>query len=249
MSQELLEQPDSADEGTQVPDPSPQQVYDAAMNYLDAGISLLPIASDGSKAPAWRLLPRVETPDHPEKKHSWRVFQQRLPTPDEVLSWYSVWGPTCGIAVIGGAISGGLGVIDFDSCELFCPWADIVERQSPGLLERLVFVETPRPGIHCYFRCLAETGNQKLARRRIVNPETQEPEVKTLIELKGKGGYAIVPPSPSWCHPSGRRYRYLGPRDLTQVSVLTPEERDVLFEAARSLNEIVDPPRVRPPAQ
>ena len=230
-------------------DPTPQQVYNAAIEYIQAGISILPVSTDGTKAPAWRLLPRVKTEDRPEGKHSWRVFQERMPTEEEVHSWFTYWGPTPGIAVIGGAISGGLGIIDFDSADLFTPFADMVQSRLPGVLERLVFVQTPRPGLHGYYRCEAETGNEKLARRRVVNPETEGSEVKTLIETKGNGGYAIVPPSPSWCHPSGRRYFYLGPRDLTQVSVLTASERDVLFEAGRRLNEIVDPPRACPPAR
>lgn len=246
MSEDLLGPPDTTDEEAEEQDPSPQQVYDAAMNYLDEGISVVPIAPDGSKAPAWRLLPRIETPDRPDGKHSWKVLQHRLPTPEEVYEWYSAWGPTCGIAVVGGAISGGLGVIDFDSIDLFEPWFEKVQHDQAVLLDRLVYVETPRPGVHAYFRCVETVGNEKLARRQIVDPEAGTVEVKTLIETKGEGGYVIVPPSPSWCHPSRCRYRFLSPRDLTQVTMLSVSERDVLLEAARSLNEFVPPIPVRP---
>jgi hypothetical protein len=57
----------------------------------------------------------------------------------------------------------------------------------------------------------------------------------------------IVPPSPGHCHSSGRQYRYLTSRDLTAVATITPAEREILLEAAKSFDALrpVEPPRRR----
>ena len=53
-------------------------------------------------------------------------------------------------------------------------------------------------------------GNQKLALgwRDEVDATTGEitRKKKTLIETRGEGGYALIPPSPPECHPAHREY-------------------------------------------
>ena len=65
-------------------------VYKVAKRYRDAGLSVIPIRPDGSKAPALA---------------SWQEFQERLATDLELIKWFS---RTVGIGIVGGAISGGL---------------------------------------------------------------------------------------------------------------------------------------------
>jgi putative DNA primase/helicase len=63
-----------------------------------------------------------------------------------------------------------------------------------------------------------------------------------LIELKAEGGYCIVPPSPRPCHPRNQLYRILdGSPPLTEVPVITPDERNMLLEEARSFNRWNEP--------
>ena len=64
-----------------------------------------------------------------------------------------------------------------------------------------MLVQTPRPGLHVYYRHARLEGSQTLARSVQVNQETQDSEIKKLIETRGDGGYAIVPPTPYYCHP------------------------------------------------
>lgn len=218
------------------------EVRDAALRYEAAGISIIPIAPDGSKSPAWCSLPKVDRGDG-TYKHAWKPFQQRRPTPEEIARWYSGWGPACGVAVIGGGISGGLEIIDFDTIELFEPWCELVGARYPDVLERLVLVRTPRPGMHAYYRCDAFGTSQKLARRLERSPKTSLLDIKALIETKGEGGYCLVPPSPAHCHPTGRRYAYVTDRDLTNLASITSAEREILFAAARSFDE--PPPSTR----
>src|SRR2546426_8460682 len=65
---------------------------------------------------------------------------------------------------------------------------------------------------------------------------------KTIIEVKGEGGYCLAPPSPAACHKSGRCYAFVGDRDLTRVETVSPEERQALLDCGRALN-CWEPPR------
>lgn len=211
-------------------------IYEAAKAYLAAGLSVMPIAADGTKQPDSRRLAR------------WKVYTQQRPTPATLYDWFQFGGP-CGMAVIGGSISGGQGgygleIIDFDTADLFEPWAELVEQVVPGLWQRLVRVQSPRPGVHVYYRCSEYGGSTKLACTGEVDGNGRQTR-KTLIELKGEGGYCLVPPSPKTCHPSHRLYRLAeGSLPLTAIPVITPDERSVLLEQARSFNAWVEAPRV-----
>jgi putative DNA primase/helicase len=135
-------------------------------------------------------------------------------------------------------VSGQLEILDFDAPETFTPWGDMVDAIAPGLLPRLPLVQTPSDGKHVYYRSAVIEGNQRLAQR----PDAKgRPEV--MIETRGEGGYAIIPPSPPTCHP--RRKPYLLLRgDLATIPSITSEERAILLNAARSFNQWVKPARV-----
>ncbi len=221
---------------------SPKAVFEAAVKYVDAGLSVIPIdAQEPSKSP------------DPRRIRSWQTYQVRLPRPDELRAWYERGGPF-GLAVIGGGVSGrdrghGLEIIDIDTLELAAPWLEKVEEQVPGLTQRLVMVQSPRPGRHVYYRCRQFGGSQKLA---CAPAAGDRPTKNTLIELKAEGGYCLVCPSPRRCHPRNGLYRLFdGSPDLTQVPVITPEQRAVLLEAARSFNRwtVHEPKQSHPPTR
>src|SRR5262249_12325880 len=146
------------------PDPeavgtTPDDVVDAAIRYVEAGLSVIPIAADGSKSPDSRRLPGVWDSVQGRYRSNWSVFTVRRPRLDELAEWLNGATPF-GLAVVGGLVSGGqervgLEIIDFDSADLFEPWAEGVEQKVPGLVQRLVRVRSPRPGIHVYYRCAA----------------------------------------------------------------------------------------------
>lgn len=226
--------------------PLAAEVMEAALVYRRAGLSTIPIAPDGSKRPAWSLLPKVQYSPNSPLKPSWKIFQTRLPTEDEIAGWFCIWSPPCGLAVIGGKASGGLEIVDIDTYDLYQPWATLVEQAAPGLLERLVQIQTPRPGVHVYFRTESPEGSQKLAQRMCLNADGS-PTPKTLIETKGEGGYCLVPPSPVNCHPSGRPYVCMSNRTLAAVPVITTAERQVLLDLVASSIRFQTPPG-SPPA-
>jgi len=214
-------------------DVSRLDVYRAAEMYRRAGLSFIPISADQTKRPAFELLPLVWPEDKPPRR-SWRTFKERQPTHEDVQAWFLDSYPLrqYGLAIVGGAVSGGLEIIDIDTADLAEPWAEVVEKRCPGLIRRLVRVRTPRPGLHAYFRSEAAGGNRKLARVVERRQDETRDRAKTVIELKGEGGYCLAPPSPPACHPTARCYTYLDGMDLTMVPTISLEERQILFDAA-----------------
>jgi putative DNA primase/helicase len=228
-----------------------EHVYEASQRLVKAGFSVIPIeAYEGTKGPDSYRLPRPHDRVNNKPRPSWSIYKFRRPNAAELRHWYSMPGDY-GLAVIGGAVSGGkyglgLEVIDIDTADLTQPWIDEVEREAPGLVNRLVRVRTPRPGLHIYYRCSRFGVSQKLAfapakddfGHAAIDPQGNTVR-KTLIEVKAEGGYCLIPPSPSRCHPTCRLYQYAGGSlDLTAVPTITPEERNILLDAARSLNQL-----------
>jgi hypothetical protein len=196
------------------------QILQAAFTLLRAGLSPIPIGPHKRPAIA-----------------SWKCYQTRLSTPEEWTGW--VASRRCGLAIVLGSVSGNAEVIDFDDLSVVRPWYDLMEAIAPGLVSRLVIVKTPRNGRHLYYRCPVIEGNQKLA----VDAQRQ-----TMIETRGQGGYAVIPPSPAWCHPDHKPYE-LRQGDLTEIPTITADERTTLLNCARALNEYIEPERVYRPRE
>jgi putative DNA primase/helicase len=182
-----------------------------ALAYRKAGLSVIPIRPDGTKAPAV----------------AWKPYQQRIPQEREVRAWWR--DGTCGLAIICGGVSGNLETIDIDRAALFAPWQQMVEAECPGLFQRLSVARTPN-GYHVRYRCTAATipGNTVLAR------EPGRP--KPLVETRGAGGYALAPGCPAGCHETGRLYEHNSGPPLTRLPDITAEEREVLIRCARSFD-------------
>jgi Bifunctional DNA primase/polymerase, N-terminal len=198
----------------------PDRVLQTALTLLRADLSVIPIRAH--KRPA---IP------------SWKCYQTRLPTPEEWTAW--VASRPCGLAIVLGPVSGNAEAIDVDDYSVLGSWYDWVQSMAPGLLSRLVIVKSPRNGRHFYYRCPVIEGNQKLA---------LDAQRHTMLETRGAGGYALIPPSPAWCHPDYKPYELLQ-GDLANIPTITADERDVLLNCARALTQYVEPERVYTPRQ
>ncbi|WP_417381922.1 bifunctional DNA primase/polymerase [Gimesia sp.] len=222
-----------------------QEIYRAALRYRKAGLSLIPIATNQSKAPAFDLLPLINADGSKQnERKSWKVFQKRKPHRSEINHWYSLDKDIYGIAIVAGKVSGNLEILDLDNSDIIEPFCLEVESRAPGLLDKLPKVETPRPGLHCYYRCEKIEGNQKLA--KIIPSDSAN--AQTIIETRGEGGYCLAPPSPATCHPSLKCYQYYGDKDLSMIPQITITERKHLLEAARVFDECskISPQKTRP---
>lgn len=195
-----------------------QIVIEAALKYVGAGFSVIPIKTDGSKQP-----PPL----------SWKPWQSRRPSPYEISQNFR---GKLGIAILGGRVSGSLEIVDFDRAELIDPWIRLVSEKMPDLVPRLPRVRTPKGGAHFYYRCSKIEGNQKLAQEPPSVDADGNPKPNTLIETRGEGGYVLAPPSPAACHPRNLPYEHAGGPPILETPEITPEERDWLLNCARSFN-------------
>jgi Bifunctional DNA primase/polymerase, N-terminal len=190
-----------------------------AISLLDAGLSIIPMRPDGSKAPTVK----------------WERYQHERSSPTDVLRWFA--SMRSGIGIVGGMISGGLEILDFDDAEVFEPWQNLVNQVYEGVTQQMPIVQTPTGGFHVYYQANRIQGNQKLARRH----ETGKP-VDVRIETRGEGGYVLSPYCHPDCHPTRQRYRLLH-GDLTRVPLISQQAREVLMNSARAFNEVVDLPK------
>jgi len=204
-------------------------IRDLALEYVKSTLSAVPIKADGSKSPVG----------------SWKKFQEHLPSPYDIKQSFK---GNVGIAILGGKVSGNLEIIDFDHPDLADPWISRVEENVAGLTAKLTRIKTPRGGAHFYYRCPEIEGNQKLAQEPTVDSTTGKPGAKVLIETRGEGGYVLAPGCPAACHPTGKIYEYVSGPELTKIQTITPEERKVLLDSARSFNRIPKQVKVHAPS-
>lgn len=190
-----------------------------ALNYLKNGVNVLTTDSSKTSIPKWG------------------EFQTRMVTPKEIE--IQIENPKAkGIAIICGAVSGGLEVIDVDlkqdlSGDLWQRLSD--KLNEAGLLNLFKIAKTRNAGYHLLYRCEVIEGNQVLAARPKTDEEQKNHRAKkgmALIETRGEGGYIVAYPSPGYEWVSGR------------LHVFSIEQRDLLFEICRSFNLYIEPPKV-----
>lgn len=164
-------------------------------------------------------LPAAKARKHPAIG-SWKNWQTRLPTEVEVRAWFS--NAHDAICVVAGSVSGNLECLDFDNGgELFAAW---IEKVDTGLLAQLVIEQTPSGGYHVCYRCESPVeGCLKLARG------IRDGRQKTLIETRGEGGLFLCAPTEGYVLQQG---------DFAHLPTISPDARQALLDAARSLDEL-----------
>jgi len=194
-----------------------------ALEFANEGISVVPVATDGSKRPGIA---------------SWKEYQERRATPEELLAWFQT---AEGVGVICGAVSGNLEMLELEGRAVARKMhLDITEIARNSGLESLWnklnagYVETtPSGGLHWLYRIDGEVpGNTKLARRPGENGG-----IDVLAETRGEGGFVIVAPTNGTCHPSGGAWTLLrgGP---ASIATITRAERDALHQLFSMFDEI-----------
>jgi hypothetical protein len=159
-------------------------VLEMAQRYLAAGLSVIPVLADGSKAAAIK----------------WKEYMDRHPTQDEIHKWFKP-GSQYGVAVVCGAISGNLAVIDFETNMAWERWMmRTAQTGSAALFHGFPIVKTPKGGRHLYCRISdGWVAGCKLA---------MAGKSQTLIEIRAQGHYVIAPGSPIACHELNRPYEF-----------------------------------------
>ena len=158
------------------------------------------------------VLPAIKAQKRPVG--AWKKWTKERPNFDAVFRPGLVFDAIC---VVCGATSGGLEIIDFDQGAVRFPeFARIVGER----LKNLPIERTQRGGKHVGIRSDAFEGNRKLANN----------SSGATIETRGEGGICLIAPSDGYVMEGG---------DWTRVPTLTTDERRFLFDAARSLNEVL----------
>jgi hypothetical protein len=187
-----------------------------AINYSKIGLSVIP------------------TDDSKRSIGSWKQYQYNIATEQQLSQLFNNQ-KVKGLAIICGAVSSNLEVIDVD-CKYgvnFEHYCDKIINADPVLYSKLFIVKTKSNGYHIYFRCEFIQGNQKLAERPPNDAELKaNPMAKSyvLIETRGEGGYVCAPPTPGYNPEPGNK----------QIPIITIDERDTLMSCAREFNQIID---------
>lgn len=175
----------------------------------------------------------IATGDNKRAIMPWKDYQQRIATSEELTAQFT-HEKAKGLAVICGAVSGNLEVIDIDlkndtTGDLMVRIVDSIPNE---IFAKLWQVKTKSGGFHLYYRCEIIEGNKKLASRPANENELKEnPHVKqiVLIETRGEAGYVVAPPTEG--------YTKINEFCINEIS---NDERNCILEICRSFNEIVE---------
>ena len=194
-----------------------------ALEFANQGISVVPVATDGSKRPGL---------------DSWKQYQERRPTTEELMRWFA---SAEGVGVICGKVSGNLEMLELEGRAVAdkmhldlkemannAGLGDVWDRINNGYVEM-----TPSGGIHWLYRIDGEVpGNTKLARRPGENGTFD-----VLAETRGEGGFVIVAPSAGTCHPSGGAWKMIV-GSVNSIPTLTAPERDQLHKLFETFDSV-----------
>lgn len=201
-------------------DPDNDALLGAALAVRAGGVSIIP-TSERDKQPVWQLLPPGE-----DGGPSWKPYASAAASEEVVRGWFR--RGLRSFAGVGGGVSGGLLVIDFDVPRFYDAWRVAVGPLADGLPVQ----QTGRDGggVQVWLRCPEPGGSEKLA----WSPDPSADTGRTIaVETRGEGGYAVLAPS---LHPSGRRYAALS-GDFTKIPTVPQAVADALLAAARKLDE------------
>lgn len=203
------------------------EVIEYARAYIAAGLSVIPVKADGSKAPSLKT-GEVET------------FRERFATEEELQEWFAP-NRGVGLAIICGKISGNLAVLDFESDSAWQTWLKRIE-ETPimAAIQECPVIKTPKGGRHVYYR-IAETwvSGPKLARRS---------DKETIIEVRGQGQYVLAVGCPVACHELNISYVFDSKGWLKEGVKSEPILKsvwDASCDCAREQNEYIASERVQ----
>lgn len=188
-------------------------------SYLNNNLSIIPVYDNGEKAKR----PAI---------HSWKQYQTQRIT--EAALWAAMeTADTQAVAILAGAVSGNLEVIDIDVKNWYGIDATLfqaIQTLYPDLWAQLRIHRSPSGGYHILYRISDHEpgGNSKLCHK--------SGSKLAAIESRGEGGYVLAPPSQG----------YTVFMD-NLIPTITWAQRCSLFAIAESLNE--EMPRAKKQAE
>jgi hypothetical protein len=200
------------------------EILQAAIDFHNAGISVIPAKDDGTKAPIG----------------NWAKYQVERATLEQLADWFG--SGHAGIGIVTGAVSGNLEMLEMEgravNSGLLDEARELAHNSGLGDLWDILnngYVEfTPSGGLHWLYRIadFPVPGNTKLARRPGANDT-----VEVLAETRGEGGFVVTAPSSGSTHPSGQPWVLLkGSAGL--IPMLSMEERNAIHQIFKALDSM-----------
>lgn len=194
-----------------------EHIMEEGRRCLRGHVSIIPIGRD--KQPCFSLLPHKA-----DGTPSWDKYKEERIT-EEILADWCRSPDILGLGAVGGKVSEGLIIIDFDDASVFEPWlaacgadaADIPWQQTGG------------GNYQAAWRCANPGGNRVLA---MLPDATRKRGWRPRIEIRAEGGYGCIPPT---LHPSGKKYRW-GRGHFADAPVFNEEHSDRLLRRAMDFN-------------
>jgi len=203
------------------------EILTTALRFATQGIVVVPVAPDGSKRPGLS---------------TWKEFQDRQPTQDELLTWFNN-DTVQGLGVVTGPISGNLLMIEFEGRaveqKLHLKAKEAIESAKLGYLWELLIngysEMTPSGGIHLLVKVSGDAvdGNTKLASKA-------GEDGGCLIETRGAGGFSICAPSGGTAHKEGKAWTMMG-GSIETIPTITTHEMNELFTILATFDEMPKP--------
>ncbi|MFL6209837.1 MAG: hypothetical protein ACJ74W_13355 [Pyrinomonadaceae bacterium] len=196
-----------------------EDVLKAAIRYVEAGLSVIPIRLDCTNAP---------------DINKWKDYASRLPTKAELRLWFNGTNGTNRLAVMAGKVSGNLEILRFKKPDEFSNWKKFVEPGEyvdSGTLNKMPLVRASNGDLLLFYRYEQWKEGQVLHEAGQIATTLQP-----AIDVLGADNFAIVPPSRPACHGEETPFR-LSRGDLTNIPVISAEERDEILFAVRYANE------------
>ncbi len=167
---------------------------------------------------------------------SWKEYQKSLPVPEKVVSWFGNNSKNF-LGVVCGSVSGNLQALDMDlkydlTGTLKQDFDELINNTNPDLLSKLLIQKTMSGGYHYIFKCSEIEGNKKLASRAVLPDEKSHDadKMRVVLETRAEGGYIVFAPSEGYEIVQGDAY---------SIPEISPEERALLFAAAKSFNTYI----------
>lgn len=207
-----------------------QETWKEVKSWLNEGVSLIPVrdkAENGRPA---------KTP-----YTGWKASQESKIDEGTLFQSMEHYNTTA-IAVVTGAVSGNLEIIDIDSkyyAGIDAILFNDIKEMYPDLWTLLRIHKTPSGGYHIIYRIADKEpeGNKKLSSRYATDKEIAESQARgvknpsktiAFLETRGEGGYALLPPSLGYTVHQDKK-----------IPTITWEERCSLITICRNYDEVV----------
>lgn len=215
-------------------------VHKEALEAHAAGICVIPVTEDGSKAP-W---PWDGTKENKTQARTWKPYQFRRPEAALLTRWFGDLERS-GLGMVTGAVSGRVETWDFDDYPTYEAFVELARASGLGSVINRVEAgycdATAGGGVRWPVRypegVEREPGERIILARRPKRPEEmrhKKDRTKALIEMPA---FSIMAPSNGRVHPTHKAYtRRSG--GFPTIASYTMEEREALIELARSFDQM-----------